>query len=54
MRRFACLALSMTMLFGLTANAQSLFAPDPEPTIMTGVEALVTAARAVFAPAKAN
>jgi hippurate hydrolase len=30
----------------------SLFAPDPEPTIMTGVEALTTAARAVLGPAR--
>ena len=37
-----------TVLPGLHS---SLFAPDPEPTIMTAVDALVTAAREVFGPA---
>jgi amidohydrolase len=40
-----------TILPGLHS---SLFAPDAQPTIMTGVEALVTAAREMLEPAKAN
>jgi len=40
-----------TVLPGLHS---SLFAPDPMPTIMTGVEALVTAARELFGTAKAH
>jgi len=38
-----------TILPGLHS---SLFAPDPQPTIMTGVEALVTAAREVLGTAR--
>jgi amidohydrolase len=38
-----------TMLPGLHS---SLFAPDAQPTIMTGVDALVTAAREVFGKAR--
>jgi hypothetical protein len=38
-----------TVLPGLHS---SLFAPDPQPTIMTGVEALVTSARALFGTAR--
>jgi amidohydrolase len=38
-----------TILPGLHS---SLFAPDPQPTITTGVDALVTAAREVFGPAR--